>query len=173
MSTHRVASWCSADIFLTVLNSLPSPLRNFGSPLPSRTAILFCCSVLLSPFAGCTLAAIVYLLFVETSTYSWKNFSLFFNKFLYFCFTLYVICIFCTFCPFCIECLCIKLYYATSGDRGSTVVKVLRYKVRRSLFRSQMVSMEFFIDINPSYRTISLGSTHPLTQMSTRRISRG
>ena len=32
-------------------------------------------------------------------------------------------------------------------DRGSTVVKVLRYKIGRSLVRFQMVSLEFFIDI--------------------------
>jgi hypothetical protein len=33
--------------------------------------------------------------------------------------------------------------------------------------------MEFFIDINPSDRTMALGSTQPLTEMSTRRISWG
>jgi hypothetical protein len=33
--------------------------------------------------------------------------------------------------------------------------------------------MEFFIDINPSDRTVALGSTQPLTGLSTRRISRG
>jgi hypothetical protein len=31
--------------------------------------------------------------------------------------------------------------------------------------------MEFFIDINPSDRTMALGSTQPLTEMSTRSIS--
>jgi membrane-bound lytic murein transglycosylase B len=31
--------------------------------------------------------------------------------------------------------------------------------------------MEFFIDINPSDRTMALGSTQPVTEMSTRRIS--
>jgi hypothetical protein len=31
--------------------------------------------------------------------------------------------------------------------------------------------MEFFIDINPSDRTMTLGSTQPLTEMSTRSIS--
>jgi hypothetical protein len=31
--------------------------------------------------------------------------------------------------------------------------------------------MEFFIDINPSDRTMSLGSTQPLTEMNTRCIS--
>jgi hypothetical protein len=33
--------------------------------------------------------------------------------------------------------------------------------------------MEFFIDINPSDRTMSLESTQPLTEMSTRSISCG
>jgi hypothetical protein len=33
--------------------------------------------------------------------------------------------------------------------------------------------MEFFIDINPSDRTMVLGSTQPLTEMSTRNISWG
>jgi hypothetical protein len=33
--------------------------------------------------------------------------------------------------------------------------------------------MEFFIDINPSDRTMALGSTQPLTEMSTRNISWG
>jgi hypothetical protein len=31
--------------------------------------------------------------------------------------------------------------------------------------------MEFFIDINPSDRNMALGSTQPLTDMSTRCIS--
>ena len=34
-----------------------------------------------------------------------------------------------------------------TGDRGGTVVKVLRYKSKRSLVRFQMVSLEFLIDI--------------------------
>jgi hypothetical protein len=33
--------------------------------------------------------------------------------------------------------------------------------------------MEFFIDINPSDGTMALGSTQPLTEMSTRSISWG
>jgi len=34
-----------------------------------------------------------------------------------------------------------------------------------------MVSLEFFIDNNPSDRTMAQGSTQPLTEMSTRCIS--
>jgi hypothetical protein len=33
--------------------------------------------------------------------------------------------------------------------------------------------MEFFVDINPSDRTMALGSTQPLTEMSTKSISWG
>jgi len=52
-----------------------------------------------------------------------------------------------------------------AGDRGSTVVKVLCYKSE-----SQLVSLEFFIDINS---TMALGPNQPLTEMSTRSISWG
>jgi len=58
------------------------------------------------------------------------------------------------------------------GDRGSTVVKALRYKSERSQVRFQMVSLEFFIDIK-SFRSLygPVGSTQPLTEMSIRSIS--
>jgi hypothetical protein len=36
-----------------------------------------------------------------------------------------------------------------------------------------MVSLEFFININPSDRTMALGSTQTLTEMSTRKITWG
>jgi len=36
-----------------------------------------------------------------------------------------------------------------------------------------MVSLEFFIDIKPSGRTMALELTQPLTEMSTRNISWG
>jgi len=39
-----------------------------------------------------------------------------------------------------------------NGDRGGTVVKVLRYKPEGSLVQSQLVSLEFFIDIK-SFRS--------------------
>jgi hypothetical protein len=42
----------------------------------------------------------------------------------------------------------------------------------KSRDRFPMVSLEFFIDI-PSSRTVALGSTQPLTEMSTRNISWG
>ena len=51
------------------------------------------------------------------------------------------------------------------GNRGSTVVKVLRYKSEGRWFNSRWCHLEFFID-NPSARTMTLGSTQPLTEMS-------
>ena len=42
----------------------------------------------------------------------------------------------------------IRLTAGGSGDRGSTVVKVLCYKIARPLVRSQLVSLEFFIHIS-------------------------
>ena len=57
-------------------------------------------------------------------------------------------------------------------SRGGLVVKALRYKPAGRGFDSSMVSLEFFTD-NPSGRTMALGSTQPLTEMSTRYISWG
>jgi hypothetical protein len=45
------------------------------------------------------------------------------------------------------------------------------YIVSQWLVQSQIVSLEFFIDKNPSDLTMALGSTQPLTEMSTRGIS--
>jgi hypothetical protein len=56
---------------------------------------------------------------------------------------------------------------------GIAVAQWLRYcdtnqKVASSIPESVM---EFFIDVNPSDRTMALGSTQPLTEMSTTSIS--
>jgi hypothetical protein len=59
----------------------------------------------------------------------------------------------------------------TMGDRVSTVVKVLRYKSEGRWFDPRWC--QICIDINPSDRTMALGSTQPLTEMSTSRISWG
>jgi hypothetical protein len=56
------------------------------------------------------------------------------------------------------------------GDRGSTVVKVLHYKSERRWFDPRWCH-EFFIDINPSDRTMAVGSTQPVTEMNTGSIS--
>jgi hypothetical protein len=57
-----------------------------------------------------------------------------------------------------------------SGDCGSTVVKVLFYKSEGRCFDPRWCH-EFFIDIIPSDRTMTLGSTQPPTEMSTGSIS--
>jgi hypothetical protein len=56
-----------------------------------------------------------------------------------------------------------------------TVAQWLRYCTTNQKVAGSMpdVVMEFFIDVNPSDRTMALGSTQSLTEMSTRRISWG
>ena len=53
------------------------------------------------------------------------------------------------------------------------LVEALRYKPEGLGFNSPMVSLEFFIDSNPSVGTMALGLTQPLTELSTRNISCG
>ena len=59
-----------------------------------------------------------------------------------------------------------------SGDRGSTAVKVLCYKSEGRWFDPSWCR-NFSLTLNPSDRTMDLGSTQPLTEMSTRSISCG
>jgi hypothetical protein len=61
------------------------------------------------------------------------------------------------------------IFQGRGTDSGSTVVKVLRYKSEGRWFDPRWC--QFFIDINPSDRTMALGSTQPSTEMSTRCIS--
>jgi membrane-bound lytic murein transglycosylase B len=58
---------------------------------------------------------------------------------------------------------------------GTAVAQWLRYcATNRKVAGSNPDGvMEFFIDINPSDRTMALESTHPLTEMSTGSISWG
>jgi hypothetical protein len=58
---------------------------------------------------------------------------------------------------------------------GTAVAQWLRYCVTNQKVAGSIPDgvMEFFIDINPSDRTMALGSTQPLTEMSTRSISWG
>ena len=58
------------------------------------------------------------------------------------------------------------------GARGGVVIKALRYKPAGRGFDSQGV-IGIFQRHNPSGRTMALGSTQPLTEMSTRCISWG
>ena len=55
-------------------------------------------------------------------------------------------------------------------DRGSTVVKVLCYKSQSRWFDPSWCHWNFSFTQNPSDRTMTLGSTQPLTEMSTRSI---
>ena len=59
------------------------------------------------------------------------------------------------------------------GDRGGTVVKVLRYKSEGRWFDPSWCHWNFSLISNPSDRTMAQGSTQPLTEMSTRNISWG
>jgi len=56
----------------------------------------------------------------------------------------------------------------TVSKKGITVLQI-----GRSLVWSQLVSVDFSLIWNPSDRTMALGSTQPLTEMSTRNISWG
>ena len=56
---------------------------------------------------------------------------------------------------------------------GSAVGWGTALQAGRSRVRFPMVSLEFFYWINPSGRTMALGSTQPLTEISARNISWG
>ena len=56
----------------------------------------------------------------------------------------------------------IRLTAGGSGDRGSTVVKVLCYKSRGRWFDPSWCHWNFSF----TFRTMALGSTQPLTEMS-------
>jgi hypothetical protein len=57
--------------------------------------------------------------------------------------------------------------------RGSVVAWSTMLQAERWRFRFPMRSLEFFNWPNPSSRTMALGSTQPLTKMSTRNLPRG
>jgi len=59
------------------------------------------------------------------------------------------------------------------GDRGGTVVKVLCYKSEGPWFDPSWCHWNFSLTENSSDRTMTLGSTQSLTEMSTRSISWG
>ena len=52
------------------------------------------------------------------------------------------------------------------GNRGGTVVKVLCYKSEGRWFDSSWCHWNFSLTQNPSDRTMVLGSTQPLAEMS-------
>jgi len=60
----------------------------------------------------------------------------------------------------------LELFIDIIGDRGSTVVKMLCYKIGRSLIRFQTVSLEIFIDI-----IRERGSTGPRCPEGSRKLT--
>jgi hypothetical protein len=66
-------------------------------------------------------------------------------------------------------CFCI---WTLSGDHGGTVVKMLCYKSEGRWFDPRWRHRILHLH-NPSDPPVALGSTQPLTEMSTRRISWG
>jgi hypothetical protein len=76
--------------------------------------------------------------------------------------------------------LCLKYFfdlffykYLQLGARGGAVGWGTEVQTGRSRVRFPMVSVDFFHWHNPVGRTVALGSTQPLTEMSTRNISWG
>jgi len=65
---------------------------------------------------------------------------------------------------------CTYFNFVSPINMGTAVAQWLR-----SLVRSQLVSVDFSLakKKNPSDRTMAQGSTQPLTEMSTRIISKG
>jgi hypothetical protein len=68
-----------------------------------------------------------------------------------------------------------QLLYVERRWVGAAVAQWLRYCATNQKVAGSMSDgvMEFFIDINPSDRTMALGSTQPLAEMSTGSISWG
>jgi hypothetical protein len=66
----------------------------------------------------------------------------------------------------------ILLILISVGDRGSTVLRYCATN-RKVVGSIQDGVIGFFIDINPSDRTVALGSTQLLIEMSTRSMSWG
>jgi hypothetical protein len=60
-------------------------------------------------------------------------------------------------------------------NRGTAVAQRLSYCATNQKVAGEIPDgvMEIFIDINPSERTIALGSTQSLTEMSTRSVCWG
>jgi hypothetical protein len=68
-----------------------------------------------------------------------------------------------------------EFLHVTVNGRGTAVAQWLRYCATNQKVAGSIPDgvMEFFIDVNPSDRTTNLGSTQPLTEMSTGSISCG
>jgi hypothetical protein len=59
------------------------------------------------------------------------------------------------------------------GARSNVVASGTMLQARRSQVRFPMGLLDFFILPNPSSRSLALGSTQPLTEMSTRNLPGG
>jgi hypothetical protein len=59
------------------------------------------------------------------------------------------------------------------GHAVAHLVDALRYKPEGRMFDSPIMSLDFFHWHNPSGRTMALGTTRSLTEMSSRNISGG
>ena len=68
--------------------------------------------------------------------------------------------------------LYVKYSSFLSGHAVAQLVEALRYKTRGRGFESRWCHWDFHWQ-NPSGRTMALGLTQPLTQMSTRNVSWG
>jgi hypothetical protein len=75
----------------------------------------------------------------------------------------------------CLKWLLSTVYACTHCQLGIAVAQWLRYCAINQKVAGSIPDgvMEFFIDLNPSDRTMALGSTQPLTEMSTLSISWG
>jgi membrane-bound lytic murein transglycosylase B len=71
------------------------------------------------------------------------------------------------------ECVCVFIWY--TEQTGTAVAQWLRYCATNQKVAGSIPDgvMEFFIDINPSDRTMALGSTQPLKEMSTQEYFLG
>jgi hypothetical protein len=72
-----------------------------------------------------------------------------------------------------VRCFFLHLLVVREGARGSVVVWGTMLQARRPWTRFQIRSLEFFNLPNPSSLTMALGSTQPLTEISTRDLSGG
>ena len=75
-------------------------------------------------------------------------------------------------CKTCIYIASYSLRLPTNAvNRGGTLVNLLCYKPEGHWFGSRWCHWNFSLTKNTSDRTMALGSTQPLTEMSTRSIS--
>jgi hypothetical protein len=62
-----------------------------------------------------------------------------------------------------------EIFLVPAGNLGAYLVEAVCYKLEGRRFKSRM-RFFFFLNLRSSSRTMALGSTQPLTQMSTRNL---